>query len=198
MSGFLIKDVDKFEDKTTTTTEMLKLSSVKIKLRHISFADGDDSLVIDVYSERQYGWLNIRGGELILNINYSINIRLEAHENYTNSSSFKNNDGEVITTYSESAFYNITKEQFAEICEAKTLDIKVRGSDGSIIESGGVFLIYCKKFYNLFYDNTKYLETQDIEEFRGENNYGKYLIGPVILILIVIVMMIVFFSLIFD
>ena len=182
MGTFLKVDGDKFSDKVTTTTDKLNLSKVKIKLRHISFADGNDSLVIDVYRDYTDSWIYIRSGELILNINDSINIRLEAHENYTNSSSFKNNDGEIITTYSESAFYNITKEQFAEICEAKTLVVKVRGSDGSIIESGGVFLIYCKKFYNLFYDNTKYLETQDIEEFRGENNYGKFLIGPVILI----------------
>ena len=182
MGTFLKVDGDKFSDKVTTTTDKLNLSKLKIKLRHISFADGNDSLVFDVYRDYTDSWIYIRSGELILNINDSINIRLKAYENYTNSSTFKNNQGEIVTSYSESAFYNITKEQLAEICEAKTLDIKVRGSDGSIIESGGVFLIYCKKFYNLFYDNTKYLETQDKEEFRGENNYGKFLIGPVILI----------------
>ena len=165
MGTFLKVDGDKFSDKVTTTTDKLNLSKVKIKLRHISFADGNDSLVIDVYRDYTDSWIYIRSGELILNINDSINIRLKAYENYTNSSTFKNNQGEIVTSYSESAFYNITKEQLAAICEANTLDIKVRGSDGSIISNGDKFLIYCRKFYNQFYDSTKYPETANMEVF---------------------------------
>ena len=108
--------------------------------------------------------INVRWGAFDLE-NLSL-MRFEAHENYTATSSFKAN-GEIYTTYSESAFYNITKEQLAEICEAKTLEIKVRGSNGSIIESGKVFLTYCKMFYNRFYDNTKYIETQNLVPVGG-------------------------------
>lgn len=151
---------------------------MKIKLRHISFADGDDSLVIDVCRDYTDYWIYIRSGELILNINDSVNVRLEAHENYTDSSTFKNYQGEIVTSYSESAFYGITKEQLAEICEAKTLDIKVRGSDGSIISNGDKFLIYCRKFYNQFYDSTKYPETANVEVFGIWNQLTNYFSNP--------------------
>lgn len=164
MKQFLkVSSSDKFSDikKKTTTTDRIYLSGgVGFNLRHISFDEIEEVLVIDVfYSANQSAYmLGLNNGTLILNINNSKNIELEAEENYTDSSSINN-----ATVHFESVYFEISKDILAEICEAKSLEMKIIGSNRDKVLKGEKFLNYCRKFYNQFYDNKKYPETADMK-----------------------------------
>ena len=164
MKPFLkVTKSDKFSDvqKTTTTTDKIFISGLSFNLRHILIED-EDILLLDVLQINQsFMMLGISNGVLILNINNSKNIELEAGENYTDSASMGNT-----TLHCESAYYELSKDILEEICEAKSLAMKIVGSNSSkVLENTEKFLNYCRKFYNQFYDNTKYPETADMKIF---------------------------------
>lgn len=182
MKKFLKTIGDKFSDKTTTTTEKLHLKAqfggllISAKLRHLSFADGTATLVLDIDRELKYGGLiDIGNGQIIFNINDSININIEANENYVDAATIEDNNGNKSSFYIESAYYELSQELLAQICEAKTLDIKIEGTDGDEIVKGDKFLIYCRKFYNQFYDNTKYPEVANAQVFGRWNRITNWL-----------------------
>ena len=167
MKPFLkVTKSDKFSDvqKTTTTTDKIFISGLSFNLRHILIED-EDILLLDVLQINQsFMMLGISNGVLILNINNSKNIELEVGENFADSASVHKVNN--ITFHCESAYYELSKDILEEICEAKSLAMKIVGSNSSkVLKNTEKFLNYCRKFYNQFYDNTKYPETADMKIF---------------------------------
>lgn len=162
MAGILNVEVDKFKNTTTTTGPKKTfhfdgleqvLGETHLTLRHLSLDNGKDYLMLDLNYEGDR-WFFFRRGELIINLNNSINIPLKAHESYSNTIG----GGRV----EESVFYDISKKDLEAICEADSIDMKLSGADSYVtIDKDGKhnFQNYCRIFYNAFYEK-KYPESE--------------------------------------
>ena len=162
MNNLVTREHDKFSQKTTTTSISLQvdqeITSFIIQLRHVS-APKIDSMVIDI----QYlatDWMFIRNGKLILNINGTKNLTLDPHEQGTDAT------GHGVM---ESAFYNITPEQLLMLCNAKSIEYKLSGSNTYVT---GAFndnmQLICKAMYNAIYDHSKFKKEIAVAEEQQE------------------------------
>lgn len=162
MAQFITTKHNKFENKTTTEGVPCLLSQSKkgktrwyFKLRHISTPDIDD-LVIDVHYLSP-DWFFLRNGDMIINIDGVKNITFEPHESYSDvgreQGAFEQ-DSTVICE--ENCFYNLTKEELKEICEASHVDIQVTGESEQKQMDGTIFHLYARAYYNSVFDNSLY------------------------------------------
>lgn len=160
--GFLISEFDKFNDKTTTECSVgLSLSincGVNVDstflIRHISIPVGE-RVAFYLYIS-MYDWIFIRDGELIFNIDGFRNIKLPAHE--IQSDVYRDLDftGERNVRVMESAWYDVSKDDLKAICDARVLSVQLGARRGRFELDGGEILLYCRLFYNQFYDGNAY------------------------------------------
>ena len=163
MNNLVTREHDKFSQKTTTTSISLQvdqeITSFIIQLRHVS-APKIDSMVIDI----QYlatDWMFIRNGKLILNINGTKNLTLDPHEQGTDAT------GHGVM---ESAFYNITPEQLLMLCNAKSIEYKLSGSNTYVTgEFNENMQLICKAMYNAIYDHSKFKKEIAVAEEQQES-----------------------------
>ena len=148
---------DKFENKTTTQMKtkfglkdsgLIDKDSFVIGLRHVSMPNMDDSVVDIEYSGED--WFFLSSGELYININNVENIVLKPHESYSDC-------GDGICR--ESDYYDIDQATLKRICEANTIDVKIRGGDHSKVFHVNRFIIFALQFYNAVYDSNAYQES---------------------------------------
>ena len=160
MAQFITKKNNKFENKTTTEGMpclMEKQGHTRwyFDLRQISTPKGDD-LVIDI-QHFSPDWFFLKNGNLIINLDGKKNIAIDAHESYSDvgqeQGAFEQ-DSTVVTE--ENCFYELTKEQLKEICDASHVDIQVTGDSEKKQMDGTLFRLYARAYYNSFFDNSLY------------------------------------------
>ena len=131
MAQFITKKNNKFENKTTTEGMpclMEKRGHTRwyFDLRQISTPEGDD-LVVDI----QYfspDWFFLKNGNLIFNLDGKKNIVIDAHESYSDVGREQGGfEKESTVVTEENCFYELTKEELKEICDANNLDIQIAG-----------------------------------------------------------------------
>lgn len=126
-------------------------SSLSLKLRHVKTPDLD-SMVID-YTYYSKDWMFLRNGNMIINIDGVDNVNLAPHESDTDV-----RDGGRIT---ENGFYNITKEQLKQICDAKEISVRISGGSSYFeLEDKGLlkFHFMSRSFYADLYEDSSYDE----------------------------------------
>ena len=166
---------------------------MQMRLRHVS-TPNIDSLVLDLDYTFIRDWVFLRDGELIININNVENIRLKAHENYSDVDS-----GPGPVTVSESVYYDLNNELLKKICDAKTLGFKIVAKHEVFEVNENGFINYAQVFYNGFYDSTQYVESLEIprsylrDKEKQEKNEKKTAIGCYIVLLIIVVAVVLFF-----
>lgn len=160
MAQFITKKNNKFENKTTTEgmpclVEKQGHTRWYFDLRQISTPEGDD-LVIDIHHFSP-DWFFLRNGNLIFNLDGKKNIALDAHESYSDvgkeQGAFEQ-ESTVVTE--EDCFYELSKEQLKEICDASHVDIQVTGDSKQKEMDGSIFQLYARAFYNSVFDNSLY------------------------------------------
>ena len=126
-------------------------SYISLKLRHVKTPDLD-SIVID-YTYYSKEWMFLRNGGMIINIDGLDNINLASHESDTDV-----RDGGRIQ---ENGFYNITKEQLKQICDAKEISVRISGGSSYFeLKDKGLlkFHFMCRSFYADLYEDSNYDE----------------------------------------
>lgn len=176
-NNFINVDFDKFQNKKTTLMEwfLLDLADqrpeevygydiyMKIRLRHIS-TPNQDSLVLDLeYMDRN--WIFLKSGKLIININDVENIVLEPHESF--SKTVKEWSG--VIRCRENVWYYINQDILTKICNAKTIDFQISGSENVVEVNANQFIKKAQLFYNGFYDSTAFISTLQEETERAKN-----------------------------
>lgn len=160
---FIEVEFDKFTNKRVTSICPMTLMKgytiyFSISLRHVSIP-GHEGLLINLFYKGD-GWFFLRNGEIIININNVENISLEPNESYAR----------VVDSYdltengkcSELDYYEIDREILKKICDAKSLDIQIRGKYVEEVNANK-FIKYAQVFYNGFYDEEAYKEVLDEE-----------------------------------
>lgn len=151
-NSVIFTENDKFSSKTTTRSHQISFQGglyfYYISFRHVS-APEIDTLLVDV-DFHGTGWMHIKDGELVFHINGTKNICLKAHDQGTGIHSTGG-------TVDESAYYEITKEEFEELCEAKTVEIKLSGAHNYDTQVCNDLIINtARAMYNAIYDSSKY------------------------------------------
>lgn len=126
-------------------------SDIFLELRHVKTPDLD-SIVID-YRYYSNDWMFLKNGEMIINIDGLDNIDLAPHESDTDVK-----DGGRIK---EIGFYNITKEQLKQICDAKEISVRISGKSSYFeLKDKGLlkFHFMCRSFYADLYEDSSYDE----------------------------------------
>lgn len=174
---FIYKNFDKFKNRTDTSWNDPQLGKVfgakwennwsmdvgygensstqkfDLKLRHVKSPELD-SIVID-YDWRAKDWFFVRNGKMIVNIDGIDNIELEPHESDTSVGKYGG------TTLQEIGFYNISKEQLKQICDAKEISVRISGGSSYFeLKDKGLlkFRFMCRSFYADLYEDSSYDE----------------------------------------
>ena len=92
---------------------------------------------IDYYYTSDYGFLNLDNGEIIIRLNDVENIALPFQMRVSDrkTSQYRDNQGEMRTSYSECNFCKMDKLTIEKISVAKYLEIKVRGRNAQEYEA---------------------------------------------------------------
>lgn len=128
-------------------------SQLRLHLRHFKTPDLD-SLVID-YTYYSNDWIFLRDGSMIINIDGVDNVNLAPHESDTKVGEF---GGSGIT---ENGFYNITKGQLKQICDAKEISVRIYGGSSYFeLKDKGLlkFHFMSRSFYADLYEDSSYDE----------------------------------------
>ncbi|MDC1195829.1 hypothetical protein N8010_00565 [Crocinitomicaceae bacterium] len=174
---FIYKNFDKFKNRTDTSWndpqsgkvfgakwgknwsmdvgygEDRSTQEFNLKLRHVKSPESD-SIVID-YDWWAKDWFFVRNGKMIVNIDGIDNIELEPHESDTSVGKYGG------TKLQELGFYNISKEQLKQICDAKEISVKISGGSSYFeLEDKGLlkFHFMCRSFYADLYEDSSYDE----------------------------------------
>ena len=183
---FITQDFDKFKDKTSTelvypakfskqffsmwfnagTSDIkdYKGFEFNLSMRHVKTPDLDLSLINYYYVGAD--WFFIANGNMIINIDGKENITLEPHESNTETGVGYRN------AVSETGYYAISKEQLKQVCDAKSVEVRISGSNSyhaltneanqknveSSILPADKFLFMCRAFYSGLYDDNSYSE----------------------------------------
>ena len=172
----LAVDSDKFENKSQTSTEipyyaddgLWQEEKWTLSYRHYSTEEREE-LLIDLELHNLEEEVRPYEGKLYFLINGVQRIALDAHGRYHPEMEY--------------AFYILNQDILKQICEAKTLEIKIEGRFGSKIVpfdhkendssyptndaiTGEGFILFSQCFYNEFYGSLEYPEAL--------NNYIKY------------------------
>ena len=182
---FIVEDFDKFNDKKTAKLKWPgKISS---RYYYNWFNKGDstvtDYIGFEFYFTMRYvktpdiesvlidyhyignDWLFIKDKEMTINLDGGKNIKLKSHESDTNVGvGFRNGVEEI-------GFYQITKKQLKQICDAKEVEVLIQASKGRHYLkneetkgcTGGMtpsvkFLFMCRAFYSGLYEDDSYSE----------------------------------------
>ena len=205
MAYKVVKDVDKFSDKTTLTmNKEFALSNgttifthrATIGIRHLSMPDVDTILLDYSYSEVDGDCLYLDGGNLILRINNRENISLPFLTTGERSSSkYEDNNGREHTRSSEYNYVEIDKTILEKICNATSIELKVGGrysKEYSASKCDGL-INYCKIFYNGLYNT----DLSSIEESsKGGGDSAGILKGVAIGLLLGILFLAIMFALV--
>lgn len=128
-------------------------SNLGLQLRHVKTPDLD-SLLIN-YSYYSKTWMFLGKGSMIINLDGVDNITLNPNETNTKVGEFGD------TRISEYGYYDITKEQLKQICDAKEIFVRVNGGSSYLeLEGKGLlkFQFMCRSFYADMYDDNSYDE----------------------------------------
>ena len=166
MAYKVVKDVDKFNDKTTLKmNKEYKLSKnlgiishgAKIGIRHLSMPNVD-SILLDYYyeaTEENHDFPYLDEGDLILRINDRENVILPfVGAGDRDTSSYVDNNGREHITRYEYNFVEIDKATLEKIYNANSIELKVNGQNPieySANKCQGL-IEYCKIFYNGLYN----------------------------------------------
>ena len=158
---FIEVEYDKFTNKRNTSMCPMTLTEwyggyFNIDLRHVS-TPKSEGLLIDLYY-RGDDWFFLRNGGIIININNVENISLEPHESYSHVKDSYNYEED--SKCEEEDYYEIDKEILKKICDAKSIDIQIRGESVEEVNANK-FIKYAQVFYNGFYDDEAYKEVLD-------------------------------------
>ena len=163
----------KLNPRRSTMTE-----TADINLRHVSCEPDLDALLIDVHfksvdanpqvklddlesvirnAPRTYPgeWALLRNGQLIIQINNTENIGLDAIDS---GSDVTTQDITRASACEEQVFYRIDKTILDKICTARTVRMQLSGSKASWELDGSDFIFMAKTFWNGFYDEKMYAE----------------------------------------
>lgn len=163
----------KLNPRRSTMTE-----TADINLRHVSSEPDLDALLIDVHfksvdanphvklddlesvirnAPRTYPgeWALLRNGQLIIQINNTENIGLDAIDS---GSDVTTQDITRASACEEQVFYRIDKTILDKICTARTVRMQLSGSKASWELDGSDFIFMAKTFWNGFYDEKMYAE----------------------------------------
>lgn len=169
-NDFLTTKVDKFKNLIYTETtypyvvknEFNKATVANI--HHRSTPNGD-SLTIEIFHVSG-GWIFLRNGRLIFNINNVENISVNPYEvengTLTGDIAYYSNifkvdlEGLDDVHCWEHDSYEISQDLLKKICDANTLDIQIIGGSYSFDVNANDFINYSRQFYNAFYDNDAY------------------------------------------
>ena len=112
---------------------------------------------------------------------------LEPHESYSDVG-FKQGgfERDATAVTEENCFYDISKEELKEICDATNVDIQITGDSKQKQMRGRLFLLYARAFYNSVVDNTVYRgalssfqeEYRKCEKFLLNNKYWGWTVIP--------------------
>lgn len=164
MAYKVVKDVDKFNDKTTITmNKEFALSKgttifthrATIGIRHLSMPDVDTILLDYSYSEVDGDCLYLDGSNLILRINNRENISLPFLTTGERSESeYDDNNGGEHTRSSEYNYVEIDKTILEKICNANSIELKINGRYPKEYDANKCngLINYCKIFYNGLYN----------------------------------------------
>ncbi|HAQ71564.1 MAG TPA: hypothetical protein DCR48_11375 [Flavobacteriales bacterium] len=180
---FIKQDFDKFNNKSTSelvwptkfskkyisiwwnagdsTVKDYKGMEIDLTLRHVKTPDIETCLIDYMYLGGD--WMFLRNGNMIINLDGTENIKLEAKESNTDVGvGFRNAVCEI-------GFYSISKEELKKVCDAKEVEVRVGGANSyhSIANSdqknseksilpGDKFLFMCRTFYAGLYDDSSY------------------------------------------
>ncbi len=160
---FISQTFDKFDEKTVTTSipekvtvKMIMTSETpfptwNLGIRHVRTKDLDKLLIDAHYGGRE--WVFLRNGSISFSTDSGpVKIFPEIHGDSDVHS------GGVVQ---ERETYPISKEDFLKICESNSLEIKIAGSSSFITIKADKFLVLCQKFYNNFYDSSKFIDSLD-------------------------------------
>ena len=181
---FINQDFDKFNNKTTTTLKWptkfsKKYSSlwfnsgssdlpdykgmeIDLTMRHVKTPDLDVTLIDYLYLGAD--WMFLRDGKMIINIDGTENINLDANESNTEVGvGFRN-------AVCENGYYAISKDDLKKVCDAKEVEVRISGGSSyhsinnkpdqknseKAILPGDKFLFMCRAFYAGLYDDDTY------------------------------------------
>jgi hypothetical protein len=174
---FINKNFDKFKNRTDTSWKDPQLGKVfgakweknwsmdvgygedkstqqfNLKIRHVKSPELD-SIVFD-YDWWAKDWFFVRNGKMIVNIDGIDNIELEPHESDTSVGKYGGSKVQEI------GFYNISKEQLKQICDAKEISVRISGGSSYFeLEGKGLlkFNFMCRSFYADLYEDSSYDE----------------------------------------
>lgn len=147
--------------------------TISAELRHVSDPN-NDVVIIDLVSSTK-DWLFLSSGNIIININNVENITLEPHESYSETREGLFNE----IRCEESCYYIINQEILHKICEAKSIDFRIRGRQVIKDVNANGFINYAQRFYNGVYDENTYIDSLNITEseqnnqIQSQSNSGK-------------------------
>ncbi len=155
---FILQVFDKFDEKTTTTSnpKMITVKMIKTRetpwptynlgIRHVKNKDFESLLIDAHFGGRE--WFFLRNGNIIFSTSKGpVKVSPEVHGDSDVHS------GGIVE---EHETYPISKDDFLKICESDTLEMKITGSSTYITTNSPNFLILCQQFYNNFYDSSKF------------------------------------------
>ncbi len=173
----VVKEVDKFENKTTISMSIpFHLSSSmdkSLKLKSIQSSGKIDSISIRYYKRCSdyfsFGGRDLinccpettEGKNMIIRINDNENISLPFGSEGRSVSKKFNEERQMY--YNEYRVYNsveINKMILEKICNATSIEFKLAGSE-CLAENCQGFINYCRMFYNGLYNEEKYLVDVD-------------------------------------
>ena len=179
MAYKVVKDVDKFNDRTTVKmNKEYKFSKnmgvisygSKINIRYLSKPD-TDSIFLDYYYEdsgKKCDFLYLDGGELIIRINDRENISLPFITKGERDIFSYSVNGQNQTTRTEYNFVEIDKTTLEKICNANSIELKVNGQNPIEYSANKCqgFIEYCKLFHDGLY-NTDVSTLEELKKGKG-------------------------------
>jgi len=163
---FLSVEGDEFEEKTSTShvsKVVLEDSGlwVDCRLRHVKSKELDH-LFLDVNYDAE-DWIFLADKDIIINAGGE-NIRSTANDGL--SEAYIKNEGSdwAENRVSEYVYYELTQEDLLKICDANQVKMRINGERYIEVEAGkgAEFRTYCRQFYNNFYDQSKFNESQSV------------------------------------
>ena len=166
------KDYDEFNEKTTTrhisevSHTIGYYETCSFGLRHVKTSNLD-SLLLDCTIKKE-DWFFME--KITFNCDQD-----NIHEDYTQTDSDTAiqdhiiGDDSTVYTY-EYGYFNLDRAIIEKICEANVLKVRVTGqSSYSNFNEGenSLFQIYCRQWYNQFYDSSKYVDSLEVKTGGG-------------------------------
>jgi hypothetical protein len=154
-----------------------------------------ESVVID-YEFHDFNWIFLRKGGMQILLDGNTSLTLKATEKRSDSYIAGVGENSKNLIY-ESGYYELSLDQFKQICFSKTVEVRVAGNFkiDFELENNNKFHFMMKSLYNDVIDNSAFkeeIENMEKEKELEDKKNQKYAVGCLIAVVIIIIILWVF------